>query len=1122
MADFGAAAGAVGVISLGIQVCQGLVSYCNAWKSHDKDMGDASEKLGGLRLTLETLQDIMPKIGVSDPSALSVLQTVYRQISSSNNGLGKLQAALTKFETLGTPASFRESLRNFKQQSLYPFRKDVLKELRSAVTDLQANLDSAVQVLVLYNQVKQGSTLASIETATVNTTTKVEELQAKLEAINCKLDQPSGIEMQVSQSTVSLEAAIVGRLEQYGRQMDQVQNQIQLGASQHSIDFQQLNQSMVNLQLGLVQSPGLLHSTIEEKHQRESSIVGSSRARQRGCLCRTQSNYGSLRKAQRYRWDDRSTKNSWNANLHSSLRIHRRDCPLYDEIESERLVGMSISYCGTLLMGAIRASISMTRGAGGFSISPSLTFSPVVPSTAPAFALLNIRFTRDTTVNDMQQTYNIRLQQLSRLYSERKASPHDTDQDGNTVLHFFRVPSNMAPYLWTWISLRPTLNFLKEFESWVFLLTEAMQKAGEDLDICTNKVGELTTSDRTCLSELVGQYSGYRNVIMWNSLLTKLNLKMVDLGAELPPLTTEFRQAVEYGTWVWLAPEFARFPDILEAVGCNEISQAVLTQSACLLKKAIECSPHLIDIPNLLGQTPLHLSIDWPEGIQILLNTSANVDAADWNGHTPVVYGFGRHLLEPIRLLTQADCCLHFPWPSRVSDYSTLLHYSMMDEFCHWYDCSPQALVKNSEATVDYVISLFRERRQRLGNLVKTSLPPSSIGRLDMSSDKLLDHKAHLAVAMLEDIEIPVPQSLLSMEPLGQTVYHIRYLNLRQARLLWEAGFRDVNALDSLGLSPLMHQAVERRKYPGEYHPNALGLLEFLQLLGWFLTNGANLHSLQRYAFRKVEIGTDRWQRGRWRREEIQRTDTTSSMTASHYIGNYLGDWIVTERENDIRKRLLSLDNGSSTLICDILGDTTRDACCCACSSGGCLAFTVMIKYPSTRLSIYYGPRKVSSRARKAWLDCLQYLAVILDIEEPQMSWLRSEMFRIITFERFQLKHTCCTLEYFHDNALRISTKVIVELDDEEDREEIRQEQEERVEKLEALIVEFEDKYQELGIPLGNFLNGYWRQRMREVMREEAAVDRAQLSRIGVVMDEDDYASSDASDESDEIVEEDG
>lgn len=77
----------------------------------------------------------------------------------------------------------------------------------------------------------------------------------------------------------------------------------------------------------------------------------------------------------------------------------------------------------------------MTHGAGGFSISPNLTFSPVVPSSAAAFALLNIRFSRSTTTIDIQEYFDTRLQQLSRLYYERKASPHDTDQDGNTVLH---------------------------------------------------------------------------------------------------------------------------------------------------------------------------------------------------------------------------------------------------------------------------------------------------------------------------------------------------------------------------------------------------------------------------------------------------------------------------------------------------------------------------------------------------------------------------------------------------------------------------------------------------------------------------------------------------------------
>ena len=79
-----------------------------------------------------------------------------------------------------------------------------------------------------------------------------------------------------------------------------------------------------------------------------------------------------------------------------------------------------------------------------------------------------------------------------------------------------------------------------------------------------NKVDKLTPSDRTCLSELVGQYPGNFNLGRCKSLLTKLNLKILDLGAELPPLTKEHSQYLDFeGTW--LAPEFARFPDYHES-----------------------------------------------------------------------------------------------------------------------------------------------------------------------------------------------------------------------------------------------------------------------------------------------------------------------------------------------------------------------------------------------------------------------------------------------------------------------------------------------------------------------------------------------------------------------------
>lgn len=78
----------------------------------------------------------------------------------------------------------------------------------------------------------------------------------------------------------------------------------------------------------------------------------------------------------------------------------------------------------------------MTQGAGGFSISPCLSFSPVVRSDAPAFRIIDTKLPIYVySAKEIQDCLDMRIQQLSHLYFERRASPHDTDQDGNSILH---------------------------------------------------------------------------------------------------------------------------------------------------------------------------------------------------------------------------------------------------------------------------------------------------------------------------------------------------------------------------------------------------------------------------------------------------------------------------------------------------------------------------------------------------------------------------------------------------------------------------------------------------------------------------------------------------------------
>ena len=47
---------AVGIASLGIQICQGLLSYYDAWRSYDSDVSNAYDAIDDLSRTLALLK----------------------------------------------------------------------------------------------------------------------------------------------------------------------------------------------------------------------------------------------------------------------------------------------------------------------------------------------------------------------------------------------------------------------------------------------------------------------------------------------------------------------------------------------------------------------------------------------------------------------------------------------------------------------------------------------------------------------------------------------------------------------------------------------------------------------------------------------------------------------------------------------------------------------------------------------------------------------------------------------------------------------------------------------------------------------------------------------------------
>ena len=148
MADPVSVAGsAVGVISIAIQVCQGLLSYYNAWRSYDVQVSHVYDKIHGLNATLQHLHSSLEKL---DSTKSPAAQNVLRSITSCDAGVEALRVTFEKFSSTRAPQGVREKLHSYSRQTMFPFKQDTLQSMKVIVTDLQDNLVSALQVLELY------------------------------------------------------------------------------------------------------------------------------------------------------------------------------------------------------------------------------------------------------------------------------------------------------------------------------------------------------------------------------------------------------------------------------------------------------------------------------------------------------------------------------------------------------------------------------------------------------------------------------------------------------------------------------------------------------------------------------------------------------------------------------------------------------------------------------------------------------------------------------------------------------------------------------------------------------------------------------------------------------------
>ena len=176
---------AVGIASLGIQVCQGLLSYYDGWKSFNSDISSTYNSIDDLSRTLISLKASLD----SEDLDKEKRDRVKRSLHSCEERLIKLSQKSQKLRKYGQPVGVRQKAWTELQRAWYPFRAGTLAKLRDIVGDVRERLKLAVQVLQLDVSTTSQYMLRSVATDTSNLINRAVAIETSVTHLSAQTQQ---------------------------------------------------------------------------------------------------------------------------------------------------------------------------------------------------------------------------------------------------------------------------------------------------------------------------------------------------------------------------------------------------------------------------------------------------------------------------------------------------------------------------------------------------------------------------------------------------------------------------------------------------------------------------------------------------------------------------------------------------------------------------------------------------------------------------------------------------------------------------------------------------------------------------------------------------------------------
>ncbi|KAK3985464.1 hypothetical protein QBC44DRAFT_156483 [Cladorrhinum sp. PSN332] len=1083
----------IGALSLGLTLCQGIVSYCQSWKHQDDEVKSLIALAQGLIQLLLEIQQRITSNPALDPGITAKLDAILQACSGHCDAVLQLSTSYAPGQSTASP-SWRHRTKELAKRLKFPIEKKVLGELKDIMLAFRGNVDTALGLLNLdlsastHNSIQLLRSQQSKDTAAV-----IQEIQSIGSGLSSSIDLrlnnnvqyitaatsdlsskiPEAIKADMSQMLSTLELSLVAK----------VTEQIESARRSERSDLE---------------APVCQHRMLEPPQR--ATTKQKRRGRKdwrnlRGCQC--DPNVGEVSSPPSWLWPI--------GNTNKAFIIHRRSCPLWYRSQIITEVGINVGVISRSVraLGSIKIrTFPYSSIPFRWSISPNITFKAVVPYSAPAFRVVQEYFSTPRFQNleegSMESYSSSFLKDLELVFRCGLGSPHDTLGDGTTLLEcmidetallllfrdYAKIPCTMDISRQL-LKLGVDLNFERMYSRdrlkfWSNNLHEYL--LGVDYDLS----GSGTETFKSCCSNQ--QHTAPAAILEFLSCAYQHDIEIPNT-----PIQTRydsFYRARPWHNFRTILESLRGKEDLATDMGCGILSTAILRRDKAAVEIMLKHRLELLKTErNVFGHSPIHLAVGWPEGLKALLRVADETALLtptddDITFNTPLEYAISFGCPDSVRILAEAGLPFGQEWNLLINT------------------CCLDAGVSK------ILVGVTMARLEQLLEIARKALPPQTLSNLQIEDLASFDCNAGLVLGYLRKagVELPRYYHVTPGTPLDEDlwfviggIFHQPEITRATAEALFEAGLTKVDGEFSQ-LTPLLMLPPPTT---GHYHfPDKhfdyyryFGYVEFL------VSKGASLERIIPPTFYQCT--------------SEMKGDTASHYRAIHRVAYWSWHKVVM-MEPDATDAISSLC--STPTWQNILGSSITDPCTCACSAGGCRPISLALK------SAWKSVINATNSLGVSQVDGLKDWAIVceaLNGMAPLFDCLPSDeevvgaVIRFLTFSALGLTHTCCshisiTSDPFNPDRtnLRLRFKLLtnslvmmIKLMDPMDAHDIRDEESELTERLDVMVDAFMKDYVDSGTSLSTFLSGRWQETMLEELQRPVPPEiKQQLADIGVRM----------------------